>query len=151
MRCKGTKKNGEQCTRIIKEKDFCFQHKTSFQGEKPDECPVCCDDIDENDILECGHWVHMDCIKRSLKPECPMCRQPLKLSKDIMESIQKNSQSMNDEWEREAEEEIQQMFGSELLSHLLSNFAFDIMRAACTCDECSNRIADDILVVFQNV
>jgi hypothetical protein len=47
--------------------------------EKPDDCPVCMDTISETTEipLECGHWVHKECLKMSIKHICPMCRQPM--------------------------------------------------------------------------
>ncbi len=46
--------------------------------EKPDSCIICT----ENSILnrfECGHWLHIECLKKQFKPECPLCRMPLNI------------------------------------------------------------------------
>jgi hypothetical protein len=37
------------------------------------ECCVCMEEIDES-LLDCGHNVHLTCIFRSKKIECPLCR-----------------------------------------------------------------------------
>lgn len=43
--------------------------------EKPDECPVCVEKFEPNDkALKCGHWVHKQCIIKSGKSKCPICR-----------------------------------------------------------------------------
>ena len=58
-----------------------------FQEEKPQDCPVCFESLEkENKTLSCGHWVHMDCIIKSKKDCCPMCRQQVSMS--ILEKYQ---------------------------------------------------------------
>jgi hypothetical protein len=52
-----------------------------FQAEKPQDCPVCFESLDnENKTLSCGHWVHTECVIKSKKDCCPLCRQTVKLS-----------------------------------------------------------------------
>jgi len=54
---------------------------SQFQSEKPQDCPVCFESLDnENKTLSCGHWVHIDCVIKSKKDCCPLCRQTVKLS-----------------------------------------------------------------------
>ena len=54
---------------------------SQFQAEKPQDCPVCFESLDnENKTLSCGHWVHKECIIKSKKDCCPICRQTVKLS-----------------------------------------------------------------------
>ena len=51
---------------------------TKWIQEKPEECPVCYEEMaSEKDSLECGHWVHVLCIQKSLKAQCPLCRHKL--------------------------------------------------------------------------
>lgn len=38
------------------------------------ECPVCYELVQSSDILLCTHKVHIGCIKKSMKAECPLCR-----------------------------------------------------------------------------
>jgi hypothetical protein len=45
--------------------------------EKPQDCPICLDKLNESNPLQCGHWVHMSCLKKHFKPECPICRKKL--------------------------------------------------------------------------
>lgn len=42
-----------------------------------DECAVCFEELSSNDVLECKHKIHSDCIIKSCKAECPICRQHL--------------------------------------------------------------------------
>jgi hypothetical protein len=54
---------------------------SQFQAEKPQDCPVCFESLDnENKTLSCGHWVHTECVIKSKKDCCPLCRQTVKLS-----------------------------------------------------------------------
>ena len=54
-----------------------------YVSEKPCECPVCFESLkNEKKSLSCGHWVHKDCIIKSKKDTCPLCRQTIKLNKE---------------------------------------------------------------------
>ena len=54
---------------------------SQFKAEKPQDCPVCFESLDnENKTLSCGHWVHTECVIKSKKDCCPLCRQTVKLS-----------------------------------------------------------------------
>jgi len=50
-----------------------------FKEDKPENCPVCLDEIDEKELLECGHYCHLDCIKKSNIYKCPICRHNVKI------------------------------------------------------------------------
>ena len=52
----------------------------SFTCEKPCECPVCFEPLNEDKSLSCGHWVHKNCIIRSKKDTCPLCRKQVELT-----------------------------------------------------------------------
>jgi hypothetical protein len=52
---------------------------TSFKSEKPDECCLCFEKMTEDKPLECGHWLHLECVKKHFKPECPVCRAKLNI------------------------------------------------------------------------
>ena len=59
----------------------------SFVCEKPSECPVCYEPLNEDKALSCGHWVHKSCIIKSKKDNCPMCRQKVKLTRREKEDM----------------------------------------------------------------
>lgn len=44
---------------------------------KPTECIICLEELKEKYALPCGHWLHMSCVQKHFKPECPICRSPL--------------------------------------------------------------------------
>jgi hypothetical protein len=48
-----------------------------FTQEKPDDCVICTEKMNENKPLHCGHWIHYGCVQKQFKAECPVCRSPL--------------------------------------------------------------------------
>lgn len=59
--------------------NFCSRHHACEVPlkiiEKPEECPICVEKFEECDkALKCGHWVHKQCIIKSGKSKCPICR-----------------------------------------------------------------------------
>jgi hypothetical protein len=54
---------------------------SSFKQDKPEDCIVCTEKLGEEEkVLDCGHWVHLLCIQKHFKPECPICRKPLNIT-----------------------------------------------------------------------
>ena len=50
-------------------------------GERPTDCIICCETLSINEpALSCGHYLHLTCVKKHFKPECPLCRRPLDIS-----------------------------------------------------------------------
>jgi hypothetical protein len=50
-----------------------------MNSEKPDECIICYEKLEETSPLQCGHWLHVSCVEKHFKPECPICRAPLQI------------------------------------------------------------------------
>jgi uncharacterized Zn finger protein (UPF0148 family) len=74
FKCIANMKSGARCrSRVSHEGDLCNRHR--FTQDKPKDCPVCYQDMDESSCLCCGHWVHRECIVLSGKLECPICRR----------------------------------------------------------------------------
>lgn len=61
--------------------------RSSFTCEKPSECPVCYEALEDHKPLSCGHWVHKSCIIKSKKDICPMCRAKVKLTRREREEM----------------------------------------------------------------
>lgn len=41
-------------------------------------CCICTDEfVNNNFVLDCGHWVHKKCIEQSYSQTCPICRKPV--------------------------------------------------------------------------
>lgn len=51
------------------------------------DCPVCYEKVDITDTLDCGHVVHKNCIIRSGKAQCPICRVDLPNYRDLVIEI----------------------------------------------------------------
>lgn len=45
----------------------------------PEDCVVCYNELKQTDILVCGHKVHISCVEKQFKPECPLCRTKLNI------------------------------------------------------------------------
>lgn len=46
--------------------------------DKPSDCIICTESLNNVDApLPCGHWLHLSCVKKHFKPECPICRTKL--------------------------------------------------------------------------
>jgi hypothetical protein len=58
----------------------CFQHRRS-RFPKPEECPICLSRWPTyNYALDpCQHWVCLNCVLKSGKPKCPLCRTGIKI------------------------------------------------------------------------
>lgn len=61
-----------------------YRNEETIQKEypKPSECAICLESLANVDIsLDCGHWIHMDCIVKTERPYCPICQQKLTFEK----------------------------------------------------------------------
>ena len=118
--CKGITLSGRKCRRKLRNRSFCSDHdpiniRTRYRQAKPRECVVCCESLSNQPrALECGHWVHINCIIHSAKAECPICRTRLNLSNHINKRIETIAKKRKEETIREEQEEIQ----SDLQLHL---------------------------------
>lgn len=82
---------------------------------KPESCILCCLPLEDEKALECGHWLHLECVKKHFKPECPICRRALSIKvngtpPDVFlpfnpHTFIYNSDSEDDENKTESEEE----------------------------------------------
>ena len=70
-----------KCTQYSGDHKYCSGHANRYRLEKPDDCPVCMDTIssETETPLECGHWVHKQCLVPTNRFMCPVCRQTMKL------------------------------------------------------------------------
>lgn len=73
---------------------FCNKHTKMYRYEKPEECPVCMEDLQNEKYPlrgevegKCGHWVHHSCVISSGKQECPICREKIKLKKEELSKL----------------------------------------------------------------
>ena len=46
-----------------------------------ENCILCLEKMNASENpLECGHKLHLECVKKHFKPECPICRRPLNIT-----------------------------------------------------------------------
>ena len=89
--CCGTTLKGKYCkNKVFENYDYCKIHYAKFRLEKPDECPVCMENLEHVHIpLSCSHWVHRDCIIKWGKDKCPVCRAEIKLTSTERKKLRK--------------------------------------------------------------
>jgi hypothetical protein len=82
---------------------LCKKHAGKRLIEKQD-CAICMDG-ELNVPLSCGHWIHADCVIKSAKKECPICKEALKFTKEqqIIYRRRKAELRINEERESFAE------------------------------------------------
>ena len=101
FQCSGNTKRGYRCKNMSKS-NYCHLHLKQYDDkhncnlnikkyDKPNDCPVCFEPMNEHNPLLCGHWVHIDCIKKSGKNKCPICRKD-----NILNNVKFNIKSDND-------------------------------------------------------
>ena len=85
-KCRGLQFNLSRCE-VTCSNDYCATHNHKYRLEKPDDCSICIDEISNTSEipLECGHWMHKECLKLTNIHKCPVCRQEMK--KDEIEYI----------------------------------------------------------------
>lgn len=91
LKCKFWIKN-KQCSNSKKsDSEYCQLHHDKYKQhfEKPTDCCVCFENFKDTDnpLTPCGHWIHLDCIYKSGKDECPICRVKLILSEENRKKI----------------------------------------------------------------
>ena len=156
-RCQGYTKYGTRCKRLLSKDDYCKSHvEQSYTGSEngsseKDICPVCYEEFKFIEAsLECNHKVHRECIIKSGKAQCPICRYDLTihLNKKQLSRLDNIRRSMEEERiEEEHQELIRQAtehggimvyvdvdannMDDELVSQLLSD-VFNMLRSSST-------------------
>lgn len=86
-------KDGKKCINTRRgSSGYCSLHNRYKNGsvaqDRPDECVVCTEPFGhDNPLIPCGHWVHLSCIYKSGKGECPICREKLDLTEEQKANI----------------------------------------------------------------
>ncbi len=59
------------------------------ENENEDDCMICYDTCDKENLFECGRWNHTICIECAKKLDnCPMCKGPP--SEKLSDLLEKN-------------------------------------------------------------
>lgn len=134
MRCKGITKLGARCKKTVTDKEYCYLH----QNVK--ECCICYEKLHES--LRCGHDAHLDCIKQSLKPECPICRTDMSdlFTQTDLNKMNEKTRQVVEEWEMDVFDDlIEDTFEEMVMDFIEGNI--DIMTLVPVCDDCFNQTA----------
>jgi len=91
IRCEAFTKSGKTCkNKPSSGCKFCHRHSRQYSLEKPEECPVCMESTENiNYPLQCGHWIHLECLLKWREDTCPMCREHIKFT--MKEKSKKNA------------------------------------------------------------
>ena len=80
--CQGKSVQGKRC---------CASHQRQYGLDRPKECPICLEKLGKKETpWPCGHYAHRKCITQGMKAECPLCRDPLKLTPEEIRKINEN-------------------------------------------------------------
>ena len=114
--CRGETKKGGRCKRMIQSEDgLCKTHRI---------CHVCYET--NPSVLVCGHSVHVDCIIKSGKDTCPICRQKVSLEQEQLEEMNTYHQKYAREFEEEtADQLIQENLSQAFILHLIQSLDMD--------------------------
>jgi hypothetical protein len=88
-KCSGMTKAGKRCKKKANKTGYCHLHipksdsKCVIEGKvvdncKMEDCSICYEtNVNENEMLNCKHYVCKECISKLRDDRCPMCRQKL--------------------------------------------------------------------------
>lgn len=62
---------------------------------KTKECAICFEPVKAKDVLKCGHMIHMSCVNQCMKPECPVCRAPVKVCANVYKKMVERQRELN--------------------------------------------------------
>lgn len=109
FRCSYVMKNNERCPlRSQNSSKYCSKHYSTYERES--ECPVCMGKVYKV-LRPCEHWVCKDCIIKSGKPECPICRKHVTLSKKERDLLRKEAHINRKKKEEEERKELIEEYG----------------------------------------
>jgi hypothetical protein len=113
--------------------DLCCKDHSNLTKtfEKPDDCLICCEKLIENcPLFPCYHWVCKNCIIKSGKEECPVCRQLVILSKQDIKSLNKEKKKLEKEkiqTQLNEDRQLAEQIAQEMIRQLQENNAMQII------------------------
>lgn len=81
--CHAFTKTYGPCKRLCKNGKYCRDHKKLYKYNRPDDCLICYESLNEVRPLECGHWIHKKCVEKwnDINKKnvvcCPLCKSSL--------------------------------------------------------------------------
>lgn len=94
-----------------------IKKNSDIETKQNNDCIICFAPCDE--ITECNHYVHKQCIVRWGKPECPICRR--KISFDQEEEKKASENRLRNQPDDEIPQEVFREFIGEAIGALLHN------------------------------
>jgi len=71
--------------------EFTKNHPDIPKLHRPDDCPICMEEMHEVQYpLQCGHWVHDQCIAISIQHGnfyCPLCRASIIQNPQVIKAL----------------------------------------------------------------
>jgi hypothetical protein len=126
MNCKGFTKRKTPCKNKPKNnEEYCHLHKINNEY-KESECCICLEVFtpDFKPLKNCNHYIHIECVYKSGKNICPVCRAPVEFNKKEEKQFQKYKKKLEEEKEREDNEYVRNLFLEEIENYM-QNFSFD--------------------------
>ena len=100
---------------IHNEHHFCKKHSKKYIFDKEEECPICFEQMDdvEYPLLDCGHWIHIECVLNSNQLQCPVCRTPISKKYITAEVLDKHQKAIQRREKEEKERNIREILQQE--------------------------------------
>jgi len=151
--CKCVVPNCKNVKSKIGNKSFCKKHNQKFKYDKPDDCPVCTESLKDEKypLINCGHWVHYNCIIESGKAECPMCRTSATLTRELKKELTKKSKQRKEENEREELETVREMFADENYDMILYRVFRDLYTNGHSDEDINDLLDNDIFTHMERI
>ena len=104
--------------------DLCKKHCGKKKYDKED-CAVCIESCPVNP-LSCGHWIHFDCIVKSEKKECPMCKESLTFTKEQCRIFNQYRREQSSRREQQRIQESERVYRQEYTRHQFGSLSHSI-------------------------
>jgi hypothetical protein len=114
--CLGITNKGKRCNKKTLN-GYCKYHIS--QKDPPDECCVCTDPVqkDKKILCECNSSVHRECIVKSGKSECPVCRRTVVLKVSEKKRMKEYAEKYRKDMAWEEFQRFQEEYGRELFEN----------------------------------
>jgi hypothetical protein len=111
-----------KCRKFCNSNDKCcklhINHINTF--EKPEECPICIEPFQDNlPLFPCSHWICKECVIKSGKNECPVCRTEVEFDSNLKKRMQISIKKRKKEMKQEQENNDRQF--AQMLQNQLQN------------------------------
>lgn len=95
-----------KCRKRCATEDICCKEhsKVLTVFEKPEECPICLEKFSsEIPLIPCNHWICQECVIKTGKNECPVCRTIVDFDGQNKKKMEKSMKKRDKELKEEQE------------------------------------------------